>query len=522
MSTGPAGTMAASAGAALVMVGFDGESPPPELLEWVDQGLAGVIHFARNAADAGRLAQCSATLQQRAGGRGLLIAIDEEGGSVSRLPPGPARFPGAMALGAAGDPDLARRCGRATAGQLRAVGVNVDLAPVVDVQSNPANPVIGVRSFGGDPATVAVQGTAWLQGLQSGGVLAVAKHFPGHGDVRVDSHRELPVSPKTVAGLERVELVPFRAAIAAGVAGVMSAHIALPALDASRRPATRSAPVLTDLLRDRLGFPGLIMTDCMEMKGVRTDVPVPEAAVQAVEAGADLVLVSHTPAVQRAAIEALEQAVAQGRIPRARVEESLARIAAAKAAYRLNARALPDPDAAAALLDRPSDRALAREIAERALTVVRAGTLPAGSRFCVIACRRRDPTDPTRAAPNPLTAELTARGAAATLTLAVDPAAEDVREAAALAAAHETCVLALTRTRFAPGQRALLHAVAATGRPLYVWCLDPLDAPSAVAAGAQAVLVGYDDATATLAAAAAALCGEIAPTGRAPVAVPGL
>jgi beta-N-acetylhexosaminidase len=242
---------------------------------------------------------------------------DQENGLVRRLGQDSTPFPGAMALGAIEDAEASERIveevARAPARELLAHGVNMNLAPVMDVNNAPDNPVIGVRSFGSDPNLVGHLGVATMRGLQSAGVIATLKHFPGHGDTNVDSHLALPVVSAPPERLEAVELAPFRQGIAAGAECVMTAHVAFPALTGDATvPATLAPEALTDLLRERLGFAGVIMSDCLEMDAIAGTIGVEEGAVQTLRAGADLVLISHTLERQRAAIAAVRAAVADG------------------------------------------------------------------------------------------------------------------------------------------------------------------------------------------------------------------
>ena len=241
----------------------------------------------------------------------LLVTADFETGVGFRMA-GATNFPRAMAFGAAGDPRLAFEAGRVTAVEARAIGVHVNFAPVVDVNNNPRNPVINTRSFGEDPATVGRLAAAYVEGLAAGGMIAAVKHFPGHGDTDVDSHLALPVIRHPRERLEAVELPPFRAGIAAGAGAVMTAHVALPALDPDlRNPATFSAPIATALLRDDLGFDGLVFTDSMRMRAITRMLPPAVAAARAVAAGHDVVL--HSPD-DRAALAGVKAAVADGTI----------------------------------------------------------------------------------------------------------------------------------------------------------------------------------------------------------------
>jgi beta-N-acetylhexosaminidase len=295
------------------------------------------ILFSRNIGDPEAIFALTKEVRRvsvEGNGRAPLIAIDQEGGVVARIRRGVTPIPGAMAQAAAlrrggrvaGD---LRRLGAICGAELSALGIDWDLAPVADVNVNPANPVIGVRSYGENPELVASLASAFAAGLAVSGVLATAKHFPGHGDTTVDSHLGLPLIPHDLARLEAVELVPFRRLIAEGVGAVMTAHVRFPAIEGENLPATLSGRVLRGLLRESLGFRGIIVSDCLEMKAIADNYP--EAAVQAVKAGADILDVSHTFETQRAAARALEAAVLSGEIPETRLDESVSRIAAAKA-----------------------------------------------------------------------------------------------------------------------------------------------------------------------------------------------
>ena len=298
----------------------------------------------------------------------LLVAADFETGVGFRLAGGTV-FPHAMAFGAAGDPALAFEAGRVTAAEARAIGVHVNFAPVVDVNNNPRNPVINIRSFGEDPRQVGALARAYVAGLQAGGVLATVKHFPGHGDTDVDSHIGLPTINHPRDRLERIELVPFRAGLAAGAAGVMTAHIQLPALEpAPATPATFSARIVDGLLRDELGFEGLVFTDSMRMRAVSALVPPGEAAARAVAAGHDVVL--HSPA-DAAAFDALRAAVSAGRIGEDRIDRSVRRILGAKARLGLHRQRRVSLDSLPAVVGTRAHRAVARDISARSLTLIR-------------------------------------------------------------------------------------------------------------------------------------------------------
>src|SRR6266581_343084 len=298
--------------------------------------LGGVTLFARNVDTAAQVAQLDADLQTIADPLPLFISVDQEGGLVVRITDGATIFPGNMAVGATGDPTLARKVADASASELLAMGINMDLAPVVDVNTNPLNPVIGVRSFGSDVSLVSEFGVQTIQGLQSSGVSAVGKHFPGHGDTSVDSHRGLPVVPHSLERLQALEFLPFKAAIQAGVDGIMTAHLYLPAIEPQQDlPATLSKTVLTGLLREQLGYQGLILTDALDMDAIKKDRAAAEAAVQAFEAGADMLLIAGINADDRLHLgdgpPALLAAVQSGRVSEDRLDASVLRILEAKA-----------------------------------------------------------------------------------------------------------------------------------------------------------------------------------------------
>lgn len=316
-----------------LMVGI----PHPELDEssrrlLSETRIGHVCLFGRNTPDIAttrRLTDALRSFAKQELGTPMLIATDHEGGAVQRLTNATTRIPSAMAQGMAG-PSHAGAMARIAAGELRAVGINMVFAPVADVNLNPANPVIGVRSFGSDPARVADGVVAATQGYRAGGVASAVKHFPGHGDTAVDSHMSLPLLPFDRERLDRVELVPFRAAIAAGVDAVMIGHLSLPEIDSSGAPSSLSRAVVTGLLREQVGFDGLICTDCLEMRGVATQGRDfgPDVALAAFEAGADLVVVSHTPERQRASAAAMLDAVRSGRVREERLRASAARVRA--------------------------------------------------------------------------------------------------------------------------------------------------------------------------------------------------
>jgi beta-N-acetylhexosaminidase len=301
----------------LFMVGYPGTDPraAAELIQRYHVG--GIILFSRNIRDANHAREVCGTLQElrrEVSDSPLFIAIDQEGGCVCRLTEGVTVFPGNMALGAVGSEDRARRVAEITADELSALGINVNFAPVLDICSNPRNPGMGARSFGSHPETVARLGSAMIEGMQQTGVMATAKHFPGLGEAEVDSHDELPTVTATHKVMEKRELLPFQTAIGSDVACIMTAHCSYPSLDATLNPATLSKPILNGLLRERMGFGGIVITDCLEMAAIEKHWSTTQAAVASVRAGATMALICHTQHKQIAAIEALAHAEESGDI----------------------------------------------------------------------------------------------------------------------------------------------------------------------------------------------------------------
>ena len=315
----------------LLIAGFDGQQVPVELRSIAREfGLGGVILFARNVAEPEQVAELCHEATNLAPGLPLWVSVDQEGGRVARLKAPFTEWPAMATLGRSGDVQLAARFARALAAELRAVGITLDYAPVLDIHTNPKNPVIGDRALSEKAGEVARLGAAIIDALQSEGVAACGKHFPGHGDTQADSHLELPLVEHPIDRLRAVEFVPFRAAVAAGVATMMTAHVFMPALD-EKRPATLSRRIVFDLLRTELGFEGVILSDDLEMKAVASNYAVPSAAVLAVEAGCDGVLIcsgDHT--TQAATLEALVHAVEDQTRAAGRVDDALRRQQRAK------------------------------------------------------------------------------------------------------------------------------------------------------------------------------------------------
>jgi len=518
----------------LFAVGLPGPTATPEWLELIQRDHVGaIILFSRNIRGREQTAALTHELQLAARAAGhpapLLIVTDQENGIVRRLGPDSTIFPGSMALGAIEDEHaegLVYDVARATARELEAHGINMNLAPVVDVNNNPANPVIGVRSFGERADQVARLGAAAVRGYQDAGVIATLKHFPGHGDTATDSHRALPTIAADLERLEALELAPFRRGIAAGAAAVMIAHVALPALTAGEAvPATIAPALVRDLLRDQLGFDGVIVSDCLEMDAIADGIGVARGAVMALRAGIDLILVSHRLDRQRAAIRAVRAAVASGELEADRIREAARRVSAMKQRY------LAWESSAAAPL-RAEDAARHRELRDRAYalatTLVRdeAGLVPlrlAGvDDLLVIDYLTGTITaaaDTAYVGTSLMDALRRRHERVRALTLSAGATSEEIEDAVR-AAQQAAVVLTVTLNlhRDQAQQRimqGLVRGVAAGKRVIGLAICDPYDASSLPEVGTY--LATYDYSPPALESAASVLFGAEPPRGHAPV-----
>ncbi|MFJ2032399.1 glycoside hydrolase family 3 protein [Streptosporangium sp. NPDC087985] len=326
----------------------------------------GVILFpwAGNVKDVRQLVALTNGLQEASPEIPLLLGADQENGVVSRLAPLVTDIPGASVIGSTGDPSLARKAAKVTGTELRALGINLDFAPVADVNINPRNPVIGPRAYGSDPKKTALMVAAAVQGFHDAGIASTAKHFPGHGDTNVDSHSGLPVIQHSLSQWSRLDAPPFAAAIGRNIDAIMSAHVVMPKLDPSGDPATLSKPILTGLLREKLGFDGVVSTDALDMAGVRKKYGDGQVAVRAILAGVDLLLM---PPDYPKAYQAVLAAVKSGKISAERLDQSVRRLLKLKAARGLLDRApVADPDRAERVLRSAEHRKVAQFITGRA------------------------------------------------------------------------------------------------------------------------------------------------------------
>ncbi|MFC0549761.1 glycoside hydrolase family 3 protein [Planotetraspora thailandica] len=318
-----------------------GVDTPVEVVKKYRPGGVILFNWADNISSVSQVAALTTGLR-KASATPLVIGVDQENGIVSRLSPLITKLPGSLAIGRTGDPGNARDSARVTGEELKALGISLDYAPVADVNINPRNPVIGPRAYGSDPRKVAPMVGAAVDGFHDAGVASVAKHFPGHGDTSVDSHTGLPVIKHTLAQWEKLDAPPFREAIKHGVDAIMTAHVVMPKLDPSGDPSTLSPKILTGLLRDKLGFDGVVTTDALDMAGVRKKYGDAEVAVRSILAGADMLLM---PPDYPTAYEAVLKAVRSGRITRDRLDQSVLRILRLKEKRGLYGPITTDPGA---------------------------------------------------------------------------------------------------------------------------------------------------------------------------------
>jgi len=512
---------------ARLMIAFVGTELPPSAARRIrERGIAGVTIFrVHNVVDPPQIRRLTGAIQEARpdGAPPLLIAVDQEGGQLVGLGEGTTQFAGAMALGATGDDELAERVAGATARELRALGVNVDYAPVCDLADNPANPALGIRSFGDDPEAVGMLAAATVRGLQRDGVAATAKHFPGAGDTAADPHHELPLVPRTNAELAERELVPFRAALAAGARMVMTGHFALPG-QGDDLPTSLSAAIVRDLLRGQLMFDGVTVTDALDMRALAQGSAQIVDAIAALRAGEDVLL--GTP--DEAALERLEEGLVQAQ---RRGLIDAADDAGAK-------RRLDDLRRWLGRYDQPpldvigsgEHQALAAELARRSITLVRNddGLLPlkpaADARIAVVQSVPADltPADTSSTVAPTLASALRRRLAGVEeILLPATPGEGDIAGLGERLAPFDLVVAGTFSAHLQPAQAALAAAVLASGSPTVTVALrtpwDLLAYPSA-----RTHVCSYGILPPSMEALAAALLGEAPFVGRLPVDIAGL
>ncbi|MGW2407633.1 glycoside hydrolase family 3 protein [Streptomyces sp. NPDC001739] len=490
--------------------------------------VGGIIYFgwAHNTREPHQIAELSNGIQKAAAAQRVpvpvLISTDQEHGIVARVGAPATLFPGAMALGAGGSREDARTAGRIAGQELAAMGIRQDYAPDADVNVNPANPVIGVRSFGADPQAVARMVGGQVRGYQDGGVAACAKHFPGHGDTDTDSHVGLPYIHHTAEEWERLDAPPFKAAIAAGIDSIMTAHIVVPAFDASEDPATLSRPILTGLLRERLGYDGVVVTDSLGMEGVRKKYGDARVPVLALKAGVDQLL---NPPDLSVAHGAVLKALRDGELSEHDLDAKLLRILLLKERRGL----FDDPYTSRGEVDRVvgtrGHLAAADRIADRTTTLLRndAGVLPLSRRrerrVLVVGV---DPAAPSGTGGPPTTVlarALDELGFTATAqSTGMSPTSAQIDAAVAALGERDAVVVATYNVTAGSPQRKLVEALLATGKPVVQLAVrNPYDI--AQLGGVKAALASYSWTDVELRAAARVIAGRRDPVGRLPVAI---
>lgn len=459
-----------------LIFGFHGTELSEEFIQLIKEYKIGnVILFLRNVKSADQLRTLCAQVQElilAETGYPAFIVIDQEGGMVTRLPQDAVNVPCAMSLAATGDPENARKASEITIRQLRGLGANFNMAPVLDVNNNPRNPVIGIRSFGDQPEKVAAFGVASAQPYENSGILCCGKHFPGHGDTAVDSHLGIPMVDKTEEELERVELVPFRAAVEAGIPAIMISHVMFPKIVEEGVPCTMSRRIVTDLLKKKIGYQGLILTDCMEMLAIQDHYGTPEGTVAAIKAGVDLAEISSTIALEWGAAKAVNEAAQRGEFDMEEIKASVEKILdyKKKICYEI------DPS----LCNWEEDRIAVQYMTRQAITCC-GGTAPlanARTFFCGCQDYRASGAGNEDGSAGPFVEYMAKAFHAPGTITSKNPDAEEIQKVRAEAVKYDNIVFSTCNGHLFQGQIALAQALAKTGKPLTVVALrNPYDIP---------------------------------------------
>ena len=498
----------------LFLVSFEGTSLTPEVQSHFEAcNFGNYIYFARNLTDYKSIRRLSDDLQRTAveiSGLPAFISIDQEGGMVARAYSGATHFPSAMSLTAADALPFMETIGTYVGRELRALGININHAPVADVNNNPGNPVIGTRSFSDDPKVVAKMVNAYVKGLQSAGVIANAKHFPGHGDTYIDSHLALPMIEHDLDRLERIELFPFIQAISAGIDSIMTAHIIFKAID-HRRPATLSSEVLDGMLRRKLGFEGLIVTDSMSMEAIGKHFTTERGCVMAVAAGADLLCIAAGAEVQARCYNAVLAAVKSGEIPLERIDEAINRIQLYKNKYNIQT---PEP-----LEFYEEHERLADEMSRKSLTLVKSGLFPLdGKKFFTISTPpfRANIADDTLVKLVTLAEKLGKASGNAFAEIPVNPGETDISKIMEVTADYEVIVFASYNAGQFTSQIKLFNTLKDAGKKILLVTLrSPYD--FMLMPDADACLAAYEYTNRSVNHVTDAILGKFTPTGKLPV-----
>ena len=459
-----------------MVFGFYGTSLPEDFKQLVREYKVGnVILFLRNVRSAEQLRRLCGEIQEfirEVTGFPAFIVIDQEGGIVSRLPADAVTVPSAMAVSATGDPENARLAEEITVRQLRGLGVNFNMAPVLDVNTNPANPVIGIRSPGDGAEQVALYGEARVRAYEGSGVFCCGKHFPGHGDTSVDSHLGLPRVEKTLEELEEAELIPFRRCIEAGIPAIMTSHILFPNIEKETVPGTMSRTIITDLLKKRLGFRGLVFSDCLEMDAIQDYYGTARGTVEAFRAGVDLAGISSTISLMREAAEAANRAAEAGELDMEELRQSVEKILAVK-----NTMVTAGEKE---LCNLSRDREAVQAMVRRAITCC-SGTMPEVDEktfFCGCGDYRASLVGNPELQVPPFPESVANIFGGTALVTGKNPGEEEIRSAVETAKGCDRIVLGTCNAHLARGQLALAEALAKTGKELVAVALrNPYDLP---------------------------------------------
>lgn len=459
-----------------LIFGFHGTELSEEFKSLVrEYKIGNVILFLRNVSGADQLRRLCAEIQElimEVTGYPAFIVIDQEGGMVSRLPEDAVTVPGAMAVSATGNADNARIAAEITIRQLRGLGVNFNMAPVLDVNSNPANPVIGVRSVGDDPYEVARYGEAAVRAYEETGVYCCGKHFPGHGDTGVDSHVGLPRVEKTIEELEQSELIPFRRCIEAGIPAIMSSHILFPNIEKENVPGTMSRTIITDLLKDRLGFRGLVFSDCLEMDAIQKYYGTANGMVAAIKAGVDLAEISASINLMWDAARAVNEAAERGEFDMEEIRQSVEKILTVKKTLVT----VPEPEQC----NRPEDWDAVRKMSRSAITCC-SGVPPVldeNTFFCGCGNYRASLVGNPDAKMNSFPEHMAAVFGGGAAVISRDPGEEEIQTVVQDAFRYRRIVLGTINAHLYPGQLKLARALEETGKELTIVALrNPYDIP---------------------------------------------
>ena len=456
--------------------GFHGTEMSEEFISLIrEYKIGNVILFLRNVASADQLRKLCKDIRElilAETGYPPFIVIDQEGGMVTRLPGDAVTVPGAMAIAATGDPENARIASEITIRQLRGLGANFNMAPVLDVNNNPANPVIGVRSFGDSAEKVTAFGVASAKPYENSGVLCCGKHFPGHGDTAVDSHLGIPLVEKTEEELEQLELIPFRAAAEAGIPAIMISHVMFPNIEPERVPCTMSRKIVTGILKEKMGYEGLILTDCMEMLAIQDHYGTPEGTVASIRAGVDIAEISSSMHLLKGAAKLVNETAEQGGFDMAEIEASVEKI------LRYKAQLFTDFDTENCNLE--ADRAAVEAMARKAITCCAGSSPVADENTFFVGCNDYRASgvgndDSGRSFVEYMTAAFGAKG----LVTSKDPEQAEIQAAVEAVGNAGQIILCTCNGHLFRGQIALAEALAATGKKLTVGARrNPYDIPA--------------------------------------------